>query len=266
VLLAAMVSQIYERDMDLKIALSFARVWDTVNDPYNQPDTATQLPQFRSFWNSNMGGVTRTIAHLLSGRGLGGGRAFLSSVCDSDAYGVNAVDGRFPYPMRFRDGGNWDIYVLSHEMGHNLGTSHTHCYNPPIDTCAGPDYDCPNPRTCVVGTIMSYCHVCSGGVGNINLSFHPRVISAIRGFIDPRCPRVGRSPCHVDRAFNGSEQGTSSQPYNTAIEGVRYVIPGAIVLIRPGAYNERFFDASQLNRPMRLERWGSSGVVRIGAP
>jgi len=266
VLLAAVVSQIYQRDMEVKIAVSFARAWDTINDPYDQPDTERQLPQFQSFWNNNMGHVTRTVAHLLSGRGLGGGRAFLRSVCDSSAYGVNAVGGPFPYPMRFRDGSNFDIYVLAHEMGHNLGTAHTHCYDPPIDTCAGPDFDCPHEKACPVGTIMSYCHLCPGGVGNVNMSFHPRVVSAIRGFIDPRCPRAGRSPCHVDRAFNGNEQGTESQPYNTVIEGVRYVIPGATVLIKPGAYNERFFDGGLLNRAMRLERLGPSGVVRIGAP
>jgi hypothetical protein len=266
-LLTAVVSAIYERDMELKIALVYARVWSTSNDPYTKSNTLDQLQEMTDYWNANMTGVPRNTAHLLSGRDLGGGRASNSALCDERAYGVNAVDGTFPYPVQNLRDENWDIVVLAHELGHNVGSSHTHCYSPPIDTCAGMNWDCRQPEVCQVGTLMSYCHLCSSnGVANIDLRFHPRVIDVIRGFIEDACPRVGRSPCYVDLANNGTEEGTSSDPYNTVLEGVQYVIPNARVRLRAGNYNEHFDRWSTLNRPMRLERWGNTGIVRIGRP
>ncbi len=266
-LLAAVISAVYERDMELKIALVYARIWNTPSDPYTQPDLGEQWDEFSDYWNDNMGHVPRNVAHLLSGRDLGGGIARLGALCDSGAYGVDsAIAGAFPYPVQPRDGDNWDILVIAHELGHNAGSPHTHCFSPPIDTCAGEAFDCPNPRSCQVGTIMSYCHLCMGGIANVELRFHARVADEIRDYIEDECPRVGRDPCHVDRLFNGNELGTSSQPYDTVLEGVQYVFPSRVVLVRPGVYPERFFSWSILNRPLRLERWGSSGVVRIGAP
>ncbi len=265
-LLTAVISAIYERDMNMKITISYARVWNTVNDPYSAGDTQAALPEFRDYWNDNMSHVSRNTAHLLSGKALGGGRAYVSELCNSRSYGVNAVTGMFPYPVMNRNNGNQDILVLAHEMGHNYGSPHTHCYSPPIDTCAGTEFDCPNTRVCQVGTIMSYCHLCPGSVSNIDLRFHSRVITRIRGFIEGACPRVGRQPCYVDRAYGGNQQGTSSQPFNNVFSGVRYVVPGGRVLLRPGGYDESFLQWTVLNRPMRLERWGTTGVVRIGAP
>lgn len=263
-LLTAVISAIYERDMQIKLALVYARVWNTSNDPYSANSTSAALEEFRDYWNDNMGHVPRNSAHLLSGKDLGGGRAYRAALCNSDAYGVNEVDGTFPYPVQNQNMGNWDIFVVSHELGHSVGSPHTHCYDPPIDTCAGTGYDCPHTQVCQVGTIMSYCHLCSGGVANIDLRFHSRVVSVIRDFIDDECPRYGRNPCYVNISYGGNEQGTSSQPYDTVLEGAQYVVPGGSVRIAPGNYNQRFINAYILNRPMTLERWGSSGVARIG--
>ena len=66
-----------------------------------------------------------------------------------------------------------------------------------------------------------------------------------------------------DPGNNGSsERGTSANPFNTVYEGTFCVPSNGTVRIVPGNYNERF----RVWRPMRLEREGSSGVVRIGAP
>ena len=77
------------------------------------------------------------------------------------------------------------------------------------------------------------------------------------------------NPTYVDRAVAGdpgnegsTERGTSANPFNTVYEGTFCVPSNGIVRIVPGNYNERF----RVWRPMRLEREGASGVVRIGAP
>jgi hypothetical protein len=77
------------------------------------------------------------------------------------------------------------------------------------------------------------------------------------------------NPTYVDRAVAGdpnnegdTERGTATNPFNTVYEGTFCVPRNGTVRIRPGNYNERF----RVWRPMRLEREGTSGVVRIGAP
>ena len=77
------------------------------------------------------------------------------------------------------------------------------------------------------------------------------------------------NPTYVNRAVAGdpnnagdTERGTSANPFNTVYEGTFCVPSNGTVRIRPGNYNERF----RVWRPMRLEREGTSGVVRIGAP
>ncbi len=73
---------------------------------------------------------------------------------------------------------SWDVEASAHEMGHNIGSPHTHscswpggpiddCYPVEDGTCApGPD---PDPSG---GTVMSYCHLTSFGI-NLALGFGP---------------------------------------------------------------------------------------------
>ncbi|MCC7290972.1 MAG: hypothetical protein IT449_02800 [Phycisphaerales bacterium] len=266
VVLLASISTIYERDMNLKLSAVFVRVWDTSNDPYTAGNTADALDEMRNFWNNNMGSVSRSIAHLLSARNLGGGRASVSQICTSSSYGVNGnMTGSFPRPLRDRDNGNWDVVVFAHEMGHNFGTHHTHCFDPPLDKCHNEEDGCwGGERVCGVGTIMSYCHTCDGGLANIDLTFHPSCSVAIRNYVDGRgsCAPPGRDPCFVDRANGGAEDGTSGRPYNTVLEGMWFVIPGATMRIQTGTYNETFPRTGLLNRPMTLST--TTGTVRIG--
>jgi hypothetical protein len=97
----------------------------------------------------------------------------MNAVCSTWGYAVSAdLAGYFPYPLLDNHAQNWDVFVVSHEMGHNFGGPHTHDMNPPIDGCAYGDCSvAPN------GTIMSYCHGCPGGMTNIVLHFHERIIN-----------------------------------------------------------------------------------------
>ncbi|MCH7814641.1 MAG: hypothetical protein IID40_11545, partial [Planctomycetes bacterium] len=173
--LMAAVSEIYNRDVGVQFNISFLRVWSDSNDPWTTNDAIQQLYQFANYWNANMPTVSRHVAHFLSGRSLAsaGGVAFLNGLCSPTVgYALSAhLNGFFPYPLLDNNWQNWDPFVVAHEMGHNFGTPHTHDLNPPIDGCAWGDCSVtPN------GTIMSYCHTCPGGLSNILLQFHQRII------------------------------------------------------------------------------------------
>lgn len=173
------VSEIYANDLLTRFEISYLRLWTTSSDPWDATTTADQLYQFQDYWNTNQADTARNVVHFLSGRALGGGIAYLNAICNMGiGYGLSAdLNGSFPYPLQDNRSGNWDPVVVTHEIGHNCGARHTHCLVPPVDTCAGTGYDCPNPRVCQNGTIMSYCHTCSGGMTNIRLEFHARNIN-----------------------------------------------------------------------------------------
>jgi hypothetical protein len=167
------VSEIYTRDLNTRLEICYLRIWSSSNDPWNRHDTLSQLEQFQDYWNDNMTHVDRNAVHFLSGRALGGGVAYYPGLCYPEYdYGLSSgLNGYFPYPLENNHDQNWDPFVVSHELGHNFGGPHTHDMVPPIDECAYGDCSvCPN------GTIMSYCHLCSGGLTNILLEFHPRMI------------------------------------------------------------------------------------------
>jgi hypothetical protein len=166
--LVAAADEIYRRDAGVQIRLTYTRIW-TTQDPWNTGNSSTALPEFREYWNSYQAGVSRDVAHMLSGRALGGGIAWLDAVCSDYAYGVNGnLSGFFPTPMVTNSPQNWDVMVFNHELGHNAGSIHTHDRSPPADNCGNG-----NCSGAANGTIMSYCHQCSGGMNNIALVFHP---------------------------------------------------------------------------------------------
>jgi hypothetical protein len=197
----AAMTEIYQRDVNIAIQVPFLRVWTTPS-PYDAPNTGEQLTQFRTYWQNNMQSVSRTSAHLFSGRALGGGVAWLSQVCTSYAYAVSAnINGFFPYPLLNNHPQNWDIMVTAHEAGHNYGTGHTHDpnhFDPPIDGCGNAYLNPPLPQDCSTaqagqGTIMSYCHICPGGMSNLRMELGPRPAAAVRAYLDSR-PSCGIVP------------------------------------------------------------------------
>jgi hypothetical protein len=202
VTLLGAVSEIYQRDTNVAIQVSYLRTWTSVFDPYTATNLSAELPEFQNYWNANMGAVDRDLAHLLSGRSLGGGIAYGNVACyPGYGYAMSShLNGFFPYPLQDHNAQNWDVNVVAHEMGHNLGSRHTHDpaqYSPPIDGCGNAYLNPPLPQDCSQawnGTIMSYCHLCPGGETNINLTFGPRVSAAIRGYLDGAVPGCGSYP------------------------------------------------------------------------
>ncbi len=184
------ISEIYQRDVNVRLAIPYLRVWGDDSDPYTLE--IDPLAQVREYWNANMGSIDRTVAHYFTGRRDMdyGGVAYVGVLCNEEyGYGVSGyMNGSFPYPLEDHNSGNWDVMVASHELGHNFGTSHTHSYSPQIDGC-GTD-DC---TLAFGGTIMSYCHGCPGGMSNLVLQFHPRVQDTIVAFMDTNgCDMLGQ--------------------------------------------------------------------------
>lgn len=149
-----------------------------VADPYTGPSTSNYLTQFRNYKNGNYNG---DLAHLVGYNG-GGGIAYLDVLCNS-YYGVaySAINASYQNVPTY----SWTIMVLAHEIGHNLGSQHTHACawngnNTRIDNCGGQagytEGNCNHnpPLPVNGGTIMSYCHLI-GGVGiNLNHGFGPQ--------------------------------------------------------------------------------------------
>jgi hypothetical protein len=173
--LLAAVSEIYIREVNTSLEVVYLRVWSTSSTPYSATSVNDRLTEFRSHWNSNMSSVSRHVAHLLSGlRSGAGGIAYLGVLCGtSNSYGVSGyMNGAFPYPLLNNHWQNWDLMVAAHEIGHNFNAPHTHSMTPPIDGCGNSDCS-----LAAQGTIMSYCHTCAGGMTNIRLDLHARVIN-----------------------------------------------------------------------------------------
>ncbi|MCW5775447.1 MAG: hypothetical protein KIS87_03240 [Phycisphaeraceae bacterium] len=190
--LMAAVSEIYTYELNVRLMVPYLRVFAQNNDPYGGGD---RLGELLNHWRATKGNVQRDLVHLFSGD-FGGGVAYVSVTCSKDwGYAVSGLGGWFPYPLQDHHGGNWDLMVVAHELGHNFGTLHTHDgYNPPIDGCGLGD--CSQAWG---GTIMSYCHTCPGGMTNIVLRFGERVIDRVLHYLQ------FEAPCNLTNRLYGMD-------------------------------------------------------------
>jgi cysteine-rich repeat protein len=214
--LVAADTAIYERDVAVHLRFSYIRLWATTSDPWSATTTSGQLTEVRNYWNApanDMSAIAgpHALVHFVSGKSVQGGIAYIGTVCNASyAFGVSQVFGSFDLsnPSQI-----WDVLVTAHEMGHNFGTPHTHCYSPPVDKCYNQETGCYNGQIVASrGTIMSYCHLLSGGLTNIDLVFGDAVSTRIRN-------TVGAATClqALGTCGNGTvEPGEQCDDGNTA--------------------------------------------------
>ncbi len=174
--LAAAATSIYERDVAVRLRFSYIRLWGAAPpDPWSATAPGGALGEVRTYWNdpANKMDTTagpRTVVHFVSGKSVQGGVAYIDVLCNASyGYGVSQVYGSFDLSQPSQI---WDALVFTHELGHNFGTPHTHCYSPPLDKCFSGEAGCySGPVVASRGTIMSYCHLLAGGLSNIDLVF-----------------------------------------------------------------------------------------------
>jgi len=197
----AVANVFYLEEIGVGIKSNSAQIWET-EDPYMEfvNDPKDMLNSIRDNWSNNEGLslINRDLVHLFSKRDNTGtgGIAFLNGLGSSwNSYGFssNLIDIEeyieLPVPYFF-----WNIYCLTHELGHNFGAKHTQwCGWPggPIDNCAnleemslGECSDYTNDPEPQIGTIMSYCHtwpIQDGG--GITMKFDPLINNVITAYV-----------------------------------------------------------------------------------
>jgi len=192
---------VYERDVETHLLIGDVTL-RTGSDPYSVTTGASgQLDEFAQYWRLNMSALDRDFAALFSGRGIGSGSysgiAWINQYCQKGFVNGGRTVGSYSFHAigTSRTPANTAIFV-GHEIGHNMGSPHTHCYNPAIDQCYNLESGCySGPVSCPAsgkGTVMSYCHLgtMSGGAGcgNSLLEFHPTAQSLIEDRLAANSP------------------------------------------------------------------------------
>jgi hypothetical protein len=166
------ISLMYIRELNTEIVVS-STVLRGADEPWDL--NGDLLDQLGNYWNdpTNTVDQTRTLAHLVDA-GPSQGVAWVGALCgDGFDYGVSQGLGTEFDPEADPQG--WSFSVVAHELGHNFGSDHTHCYTPVIDQCYngeagngcwGGAESLPGPANEAPGTIMSYCHLLAPGFGN----------------------------------------------------------------------------------------------------
>jgi hypothetical protein len=187
------VATLYSRD-GITVVISEIFIW-TRSSPYPDLDVFQILRAFQSVRTTMNGDVGQLITYKGSG-----GIAVVDGLCRtnvSSRVGVSSIDNFFRTVPAY----SFTVMVVAHEIGHILGSSHTHACvwngnNTAIDGCAGAtEGSCANPGIpSSGGTIMSYCHLTSAGINFLN-GFGPQPATLIRNRIaNASCITVCSAP------------------------------------------------------------------------
>ncbi len=197
--LVAVTNVLFERDVNLRM-LQGETILRVGSDPYTAGGSAAnreRLEEFGQYWFSNFASTPRTHAALISGRSSSGnsaaGIAWLNTYCRQQRVGGSYSLNQLFWNQNI--GVNSSARIFAHEIGHNLGSVHTHCYNPPVDQCYNAESGCfdgtPSCPAGGSGTLMSYCNFpgpSGANCGQARLELHPTVASLIDSRIEANYP------------------------------------------------------------------------------
>ncbi|STC96705.1 Por secretion system C-terminal sorting domain [Chryseobacterium carnipullorum] len=178
------IATLYSND-EIKVALNEIFIW-TTQDPY----TGTPNNNLLSFRN-NRQTFNGDLAHLINAPATTS-VAYVNSLCGTYKHAYSGISQTYSNVPVY----SWTIQAMTHEMGHSLGSPHTHACawngnNTAIDGCgaqAGYSEGCtgPIPSTTVKGSIMSYCHLISGVGISFNNGFGPQPAALIRNTVESK--------------------------------------------------------------------------------
>ncbi|MCO6461689.1 MAG: fibronectin type III domain-containing protein [Saprospiraceae bacterium] len=219
------VAALYANE-NLSTQISEVYVW-TTSDPYSQTSSYSALKKFRETRPSFNGDLAQLVA--LGGNNIGG-IAWINSLCTPFHYSYANVYSNYDNVPVY----SWTVEVMTHEIGHNLGSPHTHsCTWPggPIDNCYYVEGNCnPGPPPTNGGTIMSYCHLTDYGI-NFNNGFGPLPGDLIRSKVNDAsclgyCDDDGDPVCNPPENITISNITNNSAlvSWSNALNGTSYVV------------------------------------------
>ncbi|MCD4735719.1 MAG: T9SS type A sorting domain-containing protein [Bacteroidales bacterium] len=161
----------------------------TTQDFYTKTDTWIALQEFcTNIHQASNFDEDLALLIAVASNGYKGGYAIIDALCSDFIPGQPTHAGRCAYcriEPYFQDVPlySYTILVSTHEMGHNVGSRHTHWCGWPVgalDNCAAVEPDpygnmCyPGPYPSDGGTIMSYCETILGSINFVNgFGFYP---------------------------------------------------------------------------------------------
>lgn len=301
--LVAGMNVIYERDLFVRLVQGHTILrLSSAADPWTQPSCpawpatcstgnagSAQLSEVSSYWASNYAAVPRALTMMLSGKqsanNSASGIAWLGSLCNgSYGYSYSQV---FKYAV---DTAASDAKLVAHEIGHNFGSDHTHCYptaTTPIDKCysgedgcySGPT-SCPSPFTIdpinggpianVTGTLMSYCHMFPGCAAAA--VFHPQSVAVVGPYVDTKVgvcvfPDAGAVTPTVSAVSPAS--GSTTGGTTVAVTGTGFASGATVSFVDASravaAASVTFVSSTQLTAVTPAHAAGATDVV-VGNP
>jgi len=283
------VATMYQNE-GIIVELSQTYVW-TTKDPYRDTSSAVGLDDFKNHWNTTGNNFNGDVAHLVSGSSHNnGGRAYIiNDLCGRTYnYGYSNVWGNYNTVPVY----SWDVEVLTHELGHNLGSNHTHwCgWNTGQNgTCGAIDncYTLEGTTACTTcsattdvknnlpdgwqGTIMSYCHLVNGVGINLANGFGPLPQAVIRNTVNnttclspviaatlTALPICGTGSGSVTLSYDADNFGKSPYSYSWAPGGA--ISKDVTNITSPATYKVTITDANNCQSTL------SAQVKKLGAP
>ncbi len=176
----------------VNIEISDIMVW-TSQDPFLHTTLAAIIYNYAAYRKNNFVGNLAQLVTTYPPQQQGG-IAFLGTLCSA----YNGQSGPHSFAFIYNSYSqlptySWSVEVMTHELGHNFGSPHTHaCFwgmnrDSTLDNCQNPENNAcaPGPPPINGGTIMSYCHLTGNGI-NFSHGFGKQPGDLIRSNVENR--------------------------------------------------------------------------------
>jgi len=255
-------------------------IW-TTDDRYTKQNQMWRLGHFYAYWRAQEKSFPGDLAMLLGMGTSGIGYGYYDGICGSAPYSISPIWSGYNNFPAF----DWDVYVTSHETGHNFYALHTHScgwMTGPGGTCGSVDNcriqeaatgcpTCPylfdiNSPSGWQGTVMSYC----GGHINFSAGFGPTVAAHLRNKVDTAsCLKnvmngelITKDICNNDGSItlNFKTNNFGVPPY-TYVWSNNATTKDLSNLASPGVYTVSVTDSNNcsLTKSIELKKYGQPG-------